>query len=184
MKKYNFINENEQIIILDNDRYIRIKTYRTDGDSLLSLSDREFISILMRQPLYNHLLVGPIGYDKEDNTIQGSGQHGPYALSSLSPDLYKRITKEEFLKRLQEHYDDPDYLINGENQVPDTTVQKADKFLSNIFQRSCNILSLELRPYTNEEHKKHYGETPLHHVFYEYIFIEEDIFHFFIFGED
>ena len=58
MSDLTFENTDERIIVLDDERYLRIKTYRTQGQSLTSLSDEQFVMMLMEQPFYDHHLIG------------------------------------------------------------------------------------------------------------------------------
>lgn len=175
-------NTDERIVRLDDERYLRIKTYRApDGTVLTSLSDEQFVTMLMEQPFYDHLLVGPIGYAEESEIVQGSGQHGPYALNRLSPDLYERISKEEFRQRLQAHYDDP--FFEEEGPVPESTIDEIDRFLDGLPLRTCRILSLEI-DFGESEADEHFGEMPLHSYFHEYVLIENERLHFFIIAWD
>lgn len=173
----------ERVIRLGDERYIRVKTYRSpDRAALASLSDEQFVAKLMRQPFYDHLLVGPVEHDEKNEIVQGPGQHGPYALDRLSPDLYERISKEEFRRRLQEHYEDPFYKDEG--PVSESTVCKIDRFLGSLPLSACRILRLALDPAENPGERKHFGDAPLHSDFHEYIFVEEDCLHLFIIAWD
>jgi hypothetical protein len=175
MSDLTFENTDERIIVLDDERYVRIKTYcASDGTALASLSDEPYTAMLMEQPFYEHHLIGSIGYDERADWIQGSGQHGPYALDRLSPDLYERISGDEFRRRLQAHYDDPFYEEEG--PVPASTTDEINRFLSELPLSACRILSLEIS-FGSSKADAYFGELPLHSDFHEYILVGEECFH-------
>lgn len=180
MNNFSFEKTNERIIGLNDERYLRIKTYRTGEGDLSVLSDRQVLKVLLQQPFYDHLLVGPIGYDRRDSDIQGSGQHGPFALKYLSPKLYRRLTVQEFSTRLKNHYEDPFYLNEGADPVPDSTIEEINRFLEALPLRSCRIFSLELHPSENKNDQSYFGDMPLHSDFNEYILVDQCQLHFFI----
>jgi len=187
MSDLTFENTDERIIVLDDERYLRIKTYSTQGQSLTSLSDEQFVTMLMEQPFYDHHLIGSPGYDERADWIQGSGQHGPYALNRLSPGLYERISEEVFRRRLLTHYEDPFYEEEG--PVPESTVDEIDRFLDGLPLSACRILSLEIRfgksvGFGDSKADEYLGEMPLQSDFHEYILVEDGRFHFFIISWD
>lgn len=180
MSKHTFRNTDERIISLNDERYLRIKTYHASADwSLSQLSDEELVEAFMRQPLYDHLLVGPTGYDEKDEGVQKSGQHGPFALERLSSDLYRRLSEKEFRRRLQDHYDDPFYIEEG--PVSESAVAEISLFLSELPLNACRIFGLEI---SFEEAETYFGDMPLHSDFDEYVLVERDQLHFFIIAWD
>jgi hypothetical protein len=183
MSEWTFENTGERIVVLDDERYLRIKTYCTsDGTALASLSDEQFTAMLMEQPFYDHVLIGRPGYDEgRDGWKQGSGQHGPYALDRLSPDLYERISEEAFRRRLEAHYEDPFYEEEG--PVREDAVTEIDRFLDGLPLSACRILSLEIN-FGSSKADEYFDEPPLHSDFHEYILVEEECFHFFIVAWD
>ncbi len=177
-----FVKLNERIINLNSERYIRIKSYHTVDFSLGSLSDRQLIEMLLHQPFYEHLLVGPVGYENEDKSIIESGQHGPFNIESLSPSEYSRLSSDEFNQRLAGHYEDPFYLNDGNDPVPKSAVDEVSEFLSALILENCRIFELELCL----EDKKYWGKMPLHSDFNEYILVdsERNQLHLFIIAWD
>lgn len=177
MSTHPFENEDEHIFNLNGERYLRIKSYRAT-ETFDSLSDHELTEMLLRQPFYEHLLVGPIGYDERDKSVQASGQHGPCDLKKLSPALYYHLSVDEFRKRLQAHYDDPFYRerrymasspeSQDEDPVPDSVIEDINTFLNRLPLGESRIFSLEI----NLNDSEYLGDLPLHSDFQEYIIFE------------
>ncbi len=161
--KYSFNRLGEYTTLLAGYSWLKVETYLINSLEEGYSQDILF-STLLRDSLYQRSYLVPRVLEK------GHEIHGPFYLSKLSSENFKKITTERFSERINEiFYSEIGFTKNDEKI--DTAKQDEAKQLLDKLPKDCSDY-YELNV-SREDEKYHHESWFILTIFYEFIIIEQ-----------